>query len=85
MEQSVAQGTHYCDITGEVPWVKRSFMQNNKAATEKGVKIVHCCGYDRCGGKADQADRPLTIHAPAFLPHSIPSDLGTHMMVEYIK
>ena len=65
--------------------MKRSFMQNNKAATEKGVKIVHCCGYDRCGGKADQADRPLTIHAPALLPHSIPSDLGTHMMVEYIK
>jgi len=47
VEQSVAQGTHYCDITGEVPWVKRSFIQNTKAAEEKAVKIVHCCGYDR--------------------------------------
>mmetsp|Transcript_3822 Transcript_3822/g.8188 ORF Transcript_3822/g.8188 Transcript_3822/m.8188 type:complete len:425 (-) Transcript_3822:281-1555(-) len=46
VEQSVAQGTHYCDITGEVPWVKRSMEKHHKEAEAKGVKVVHCCGYD---------------------------------------
>jgi len=46
VEQAVAQKTHYCDITGEVPWVKANIDKYHKAAEQAGVKIVHCCGYD---------------------------------------
>uniref|UniRef100_A0A7S3RBG0 Saccharopine dehydrogenase NADP binding domain-containing protein n=1 Tax=Dunaliella tertiolecta TaxID=3047 RepID=A0A7S3RBG0_DUNTE len=44
--QAVEQGTHYCDITGEVTWVKRNMEKYHATAAAKGVKIVHCCGYD---------------------------------------
>ncbi|GIL67211.1 hypothetical protein Vafri_20650 [Volvox africanus] len=60
--QAVEQGTHYADITGEVTWVRRSIQRHHTAAASKGVKVLHCCGYD-----------------------SVPSDMGTFMMVEYCK
>jgi short subunit dehydrogenase-like uncharacterized protein len=43
---AVQHGTHYCDITGELVWVRRMIQQHHEAAAAKGVKIVHCCGYD---------------------------------------
>eukprot|EP00882_Tetradesmus_deserticola_P012957 GHRQ01013735.1.p1 GENE.GHRQ01013735.1~~GHRQ01013735.1.p1 ORF type:complete len:414 (+),score=232.18 GHRQ01013735.1:272-1513(+) len=43
---AVQQGTHYCDITGELVWVKRMIAAHHEAAAAKGVKVVHCCGYD---------------------------------------
>ena len=42
----VAQGTHYCDLTGEVQWMRRMIDQHHAAAEAKGVKIVHTCGFD---------------------------------------
>lgn len=62
VEQAVEQGTHYCDITGEINWVKQMYQKHDAEAKAKGVKIVHCCGFD-----------------------SIPSDLGTLMMVDHIR
>ena len=47
---------------GEAPWVKRMMKAHNAEATRKGVKVVHCCGFD-----------------------SIPSDLGTLFMVDYMQ
>jgi short subunit dehydrogenase-like uncharacterized protein len=55
-------GTHYCDITGEVPWVKRMIRKHDEEAKRKGIKIVHMCGFD-----------------------SIPSDLGTLLVVDHMK
>ncbi|KXZ52357.1 hypothetical protein GPECTOR_10g991 [Gonium pectorale] len=46
VDQAVEQGTHYADITGEIPWVKRSVQKHHSAAAAKGVKVLHCCGYD---------------------------------------
>ncbi|MEW5297113.1 MAG: hypothetical protein WDW36_000341 [Sanguina aurantia] len=46
VDQALAQGTHYCDITGEIPWVRDSAAKRHEAAKAKGVKLVHCCGYD---------------------------------------
>ena len=42
----VAQGTHYCDLTGEVQWMRRMIDQHHAEAQAKGVKIVHTCGFD---------------------------------------
>lgn len=42
----VAQGTHYCDLTGEVQFVRAMIDDHHEAAKAAGVKIVCCCGFD---------------------------------------
>lgn len=42
----VDRGTHYCDITGEVQWVRRMIDAHHRTAEARGVRIVHSCGYD---------------------------------------
>ncbi|SOD81488.1 saccharopine dehydrogenase family protein [Spirosoma fluviale] len=39
-------GTDYCDLTGEVHWVKRMIDRYETLARQTGARIVHCCGYD---------------------------------------
>lgn len=39
-------GTDYCDLTGEVHWIKRMIERYEKAARTSGARIVHCCGFD---------------------------------------
>lgn len=46
VEASVEGGAHYCDLTGEVNWIKRMIDRHHEEAARKGVKVVHCCGYD---------------------------------------
>ncbi len=40
------QGTDYCDLTGEVQWIKRMQDKYESAAKQSGARIVHCCGFD---------------------------------------
>lgn len=42
----VAHGTHYCDLTGEVPWVRRMIDEHHEEATRTGARITHFCGFD---------------------------------------
>lgn len=42
----VRNGTHYCDLTGEVPWIRRMIDLHHEAALTKKLRIVHCCGFD---------------------------------------
>lgn len=42
----VENGTHYCDLSGEVLWMRDMIDTHHEAAKAKGVKIVHCCGFD---------------------------------------
>jgi short subunit dehydrogenase-like uncharacterized protein len=39
-------GTHYCDLAGEVQWMRRVIDRNQSAAERSGAKIVHSCGFD---------------------------------------
>ena len=39
-------GTDYCDLTGEVQWIKRMLDRHEAAAKASGARIVHCCGFD---------------------------------------
>ena len=41
-----ATGTDYCDLTGEVPWIKRMIELYEARAQASGAQIVHCCGFD---------------------------------------
>lgn len=39
-------GTHYCDLTGEVPWVRRMIDAHHERARQTGARIVNSCGFD---------------------------------------
>lgn len=39
-------GTDYCDLTGEVQWIRRMVTRYEAAARASGARIVHCCGFD---------------------------------------
>ena len=41
-----AAGTDYIDLTGEVPFVRRSIDQSHAHAIDSGARIVHSCGFD---------------------------------------
>lgn len=42
----VEHGTDYCDLTGEVQFIRRMIDRHHDAATRSGARIVHCCGFD---------------------------------------
>jgi len=39
-------GTHYVDLTGEVPWMREMIDAHSAAAENSGARIVHSCGFD---------------------------------------
>lgn len=39
-------GTDYCDLTGEVQWIRRMIERHEPAAKASGARLVHCCGFD---------------------------------------
>ena len=39
-------GTDYCDLTGEVQWMRRMIDAHEAAARASGARIVHNCGFD---------------------------------------
>jgi short subunit dehydrogenase-like uncharacterized protein len=39
-------GTHYCDITGETPWVREMIDRHHEQVAARGTRIVPCCGFD---------------------------------------
>lgn len=41
-----AAGTHYCDLTGEVLFVRQSAQECHETAKESGARIVHSVGFD---------------------------------------
>ena len=42
----VEAGTHYCDLAGEVQWIRKMVDAHHDRAKETDAKIVHCCGFD---------------------------------------
>jgi len=42
----VDQGTDYCDLTGETPFIRRMVDTYHDRAVASGARIVHCCGFD---------------------------------------
>jgi len=39
----VKNGTHYCDITGELGWVREMIATHDQEARRTGANIVHLC------------------------------------------
>jgi len=42
----VRHGTHYCDLTGEVHWMREMISKHQQEAKDSGARIVHTCGFD---------------------------------------
>ncbi len=42
----VETGTDYCDLTGEVQWIRRMLERYEDQAKASRARIVHCCGFD---------------------------------------
>ncbi|MFZ2630811.1 MAG: saccharopine dehydrogenase NADP-binding domain-containing protein [Desulfosalsimonadaceae bacterium] len=41
-----ANGTAYCDLSGETQWMHRMITSHQKEAEASGARIVHSCGFD---------------------------------------
>jgi short subunit dehydrogenase-like uncharacterized protein len=39
-------GTDYCDLSGEVQWIRRMVQRYEATARASGARLVHCCGFD---------------------------------------
>ena len=42
----IEQSADYCDLTGEVQWMRKMIDLHQEDAKNKGVRIVHTCGFD---------------------------------------
>lgn len=42
----VEGGAHYCDLSGEPNWMRRTIDRHHDTARQNDVRIVHCCGFD---------------------------------------
>ncbi|BFZ57496.1 hypothetical protein PYCC9005_004548 [Savitreella phatthalungensis] len=39
-------GTHYCDLTGELPWYRKMLLAYGEDAKKSGAVLVPCSGFD---------------------------------------
>jgi short subunit dehydrogenase-like uncharacterized protein len=46
VDACLAAGTDYCDLTGEINWVREVIDRYHDEAVEAGTRIVHSCGFD---------------------------------------
>lgn len=46
VELCAKHGTHYVDLTGEVPWMREMIDAHSESAKKSGARIVHTCGFD---------------------------------------
>lgn len=42
----VETGTHYCDLSAEIYWLRQMMEKHQAAAQTSGARIVHACGFD---------------------------------------
>jgi short subunit dehydrogenase-like uncharacterized protein len=46
VDACVTAGSHYVDLTGEIPFVRQVVDEVDQAATFAGVKVVQACGFE---------------------------------------
>jgi short subunit dehydrogenase-like uncharacterized protein len=46
VQACVSTGTHYCDITGEIHWMRKMIDAHQAEVEKTGACIVHACGFD---------------------------------------
>ena len=78
IEACVANGAHYADLTGEIPFVRQMVDAFDGRAAQAGVKLVQVCGFESLPADlavllAAEADLEATVAGPPGLPR--PSDM----------
>ncbi len=71
VEACVDAGTDYCDLTGELNWVRETIDRYHEAAVDSGARIVHTCGVDSI--PADIGT--LAVQSAAIDEHGVPCDV----------
>jgi short subunit dehydrogenase-like uncharacterized protein len=46
IEACIVNGSHYVDLTGEIPFVRRMIDAHHERAVVAGVKVVEVCGFE---------------------------------------
>lgn len=46
LKACVEAGVDYCDLTGEVQWMRAMLERYEGVAQSSGARVVHCCGFD---------------------------------------
>lgn len=46
LKACVETGTDYCDLCGELPWLKAMIDKYHEQAQQSGARIIPCCGFD---------------------------------------
>ena len=46
VKMCIKNGTHYCDLAGEVQWIRKIIDNYHLEAQKKRIKIVNSCGFD---------------------------------------
>ncbi len=46
VEACVETGTDYCDLSGEIHWMREMIDRYHEEALDRDVRIVHSCGFD---------------------------------------
>lgn len=67
VEACAAAGTHYADLTGEVPFMRAAIDAADEVAGTTGARIVHACGFDSV---------PSDIGVLLLASHASAHDLG---------
>ena len=44
----VENGTDYCDLTAEIPWMVEMMETFQERAVQTGARIIHACGFGSC-------------------------------------
>lgn len=63
-------GTHYCDLTGEVPWMREMIHRHQPTAQASGARIVHTCGFDSIPSDLGTLFLQRAMHAQHGVPAS---------------
>ncbi len=61
VEACIDAGTDYCDLTGEITWIREMIDRYHDRAVEADVRIVHSCGFDSI--PADLGTKLVQTHA----------------------
>jgi short subunit dehydrogenase-like uncharacterized protein len=69
----VEHGTDYCDLTGEVQFIRKMVDRHHAAARSSGTRVVHCCGFDSIPSDLGT----LMLQEAAIERHGAPLDAVT--------
>lgn len=69
-------GTHYCDLSGEVPFIRRMIDAHEAEARATGARIVHACGFDAIPSDLGALMLGDALQTEGFRPTRIRTYLG---------